>query len=492
MGGPTWLSWQILNKDGLVDLLFANGGMMNIPGTFELSQVFFNQGAGNPFKEVTEAVLGPDKMLVDVIKVRDVDGDGNPDILVGTTFQQQSRLYLGDGSGGFTNVTETHLPQVKASVGDMEFGDVDGDGDLDLALTDNGPGNLLLNEGGRSMLWLNDGAGKFVDATATNMPDILVKCGHDVGFVDVDHDYDLDMLVMCYTCENNYLFENDGAGTFTDVTTGRLPVIFTVKWSYEGRDFTTIDYAFEAMDLNGDGYLDLATVNDEIYTKGRIFINNQQGGFEDATDELWPPAENIKGSGTNIVFLDYDSDGDADFIVGTEGNPGRLLVNDGTGNLTVSIKVFAGESVDTRHYAAISDLDGDKKLDVVMALGSPNYETAPYPDRVFLAKNIAPDTAPPVITLVEQLAAPAAGQPIQVRARVHDNKSPTMPHDWQSVLLKWTAGDASGEVPMEWYGEYLWRAVLEQAPAGILSYQVCATDAAGNQACSEMVDVEVK
>ena len=67
-------------------------------------------------------------MLARVIKVRDVNADGSPDILVGTTFQTQSQLYLGDGSGDFTNVTKTHLPQIKASIGDLEFGDVDGDG----------------------------------------------------------------------------------------------------------------------------------------------------------------------------------------------------------------------------------------------------------------------------------------------------------------------------------------------------------------------------
>ena len=87
------------------------------------------------FEEATRQVL-PNAMLARVIKVRDVNADGSPDILVGTTFQTQSRLYLGDGSGDFTDVTKTHLPQIKASVGDLEFGDVDGDGDLDVVLVD--------------------------------------------------------------------------------------------------------------------------------------------------------------------------------------------------------------------------------------------------------------------------------------------------------------------------------------------------------------------
>ena len=59
-----------------------------------------------------------------------------------------------------------------------------------------------------------------------------------------------------------------------------------------------------------------------------------------------------------------------------------------------------------------------------------------------------------------------------------------MPHDWQSVLLRRTVNGQAQESPMEWYGEYLWRGTIDEPPAGDFSYQVCATDAAGNEACS--------
>ena len=59
-----------INGDGLVDLLFANGGDYETPGEPEFSQVFLNQGEGQSFREVTQDVFGPDGMLVRVIKVR--------------------------------------------------------------------------------------------------------------------------------------------------------------------------------------------------------------------------------------------------------------------------------------------------------------------------------------------------------------------------------------------------------------------------------------
>ena len=147
-----------IDGDELVDILFANGGDYDTPGEPDFSKVFLNQGPDGGFEGATREVL-PEPMLARVIKVRDVNADGTPDILVGTTYETQSQLFLGDESGDFTNVTSTHLPHVKASVGDLEFGDVEGDRDLDAVLADWGSGSPMAGDGGRTMLWLNDGKG---------------------------------------------------------------------------------------------------------------------------------------------------------------------------------------------------------------------------------------------------------------------------------------------------------------------------------------------
>lgn len=454
-----------INGDALVDLLFANGGNYDQAGTPDYSRIFLNQGPDQPFKETTQEVFGDTRMLARVIKVRDVNNDTFPDILVGTTFQTQSQLWLGDGTGNFTNVTTTHLPLMNSSIGDLELGDVDGDLDLDIVLADWGTGNPMKNEGGRTMLWLNDGAGHFSDATDIHMPDILVKFSWELEFVDMDNDYDLDILVSCKLCYG-YLFENDGHGVFQDATEGRLPQYLN-------------NYDYEAMDVNADGYLDLVTINDGPGNQEHLYLYNQKGSYTDVTDQRWRGIDNTGCDDNMHVFLDYDSDGDADLLIGSLQCFDRLLENNGSGTLKYK-GILPGDTPGTLGIA-VADLNDDLKLDVVMAQGE---NPAAFEEKVYFGSNIPPDSAPPVITLVEKVDLKIAEQPIIIRARVHDNKSPTMPHDWQYVVLRWRANGEAHETPMQWYGEYLWRAVLEEIPAGEFSYQVCAADAAGNEACA--------
>jgi FG-GAP-like repeat len=477
--GLTWtnkVELADINGDGRVDILFANGGDYETPGDPAFSHVFLNQGPAQMFEEATQKVFGSIRMLARVIKIGDVNSDGSPDVLVGTTFQTQSRLFLGDGQGGFTDVTATHLPQIKASVGDLEFGDADGDGDLDVILADWGSGDPMANEGGRTMLWLNDGSGHFTDATGARMPKALVKFSWELEFVDVDNDYDLDVLVSCKGCEGNFLFENDGSGNFSNVSQQRLP------------QFTN-NYDFEAMDVNCDGYLDLVTINDGLSYGEHLFLNDRQGGFNNATARLWPESENPGLDDNMDAFLDFDSDGDADLLIGSLDDPDRLLLNDGSGRLKLvnPTQPILGETYGTLGIA-LADLNGDRKLDVVQTQGE-----VEFPEKVFLGQNIPADTAPPVITQVEKIAiwdqlrrlvGSGADRPLQISARVHDNKSPTMPHDWQSVVLRWTADGQTHQTPMRWYGEYLWRGTIDEPPAGDFNYKVCATDAAGNKACA--------
>ena len=63
-----------------------------------------------------------------------------------------------------------------------------------------GPGNNMTNVGGRTLLWLGDGTGRFTDATSERMPDIRVQFSWDLELLDVDNDLDLDVVVSCKRC----------------------------------------------------------------------------------------------------------------------------------------------------------------------------------------------------------------------------------------------------------------------------------------------------
>lgn len=456
-----------LDGDGRLDLLFANGGNYSAPGDPEMNRAFLNRGPGERFVEATSDVFGPTPDLTRVIKARDLDGDGDIDIFVGNTYQAPARLFLGDGSGGFAEASTTHLPRSPHSLGDAEPGDVDGDGDLDLVLADWGPGNNMSNDGGRTRLWLNDGQAHFTDVTAQRMPEVRVRFSWDVEFVDVDNDLDLDIAVSCKRCGGSMLFRNE-AGAF-ELDRRAMPQY-------------TNNYEFEPMDLDGDGFLDLVTINDGEIVGGRsssrrehVFRNDGEGRYSDVTDDWWPDSENIGEDDNIVAFLDFDSDGDADFVIGSLSGPDRLLINDGAGHLRSANAVFSGEETPGTLGMILGDLDADGRMDVVQAQGE--HSTA-VQERISLGRGLAVDTSPPVVTLATMVR---RGDQLLVRARVHDRKSPSLATEWQEVVVRYQLMDSTHSAPMSWYGEYLWRTTI---PAEAESPEVCATDASGNSSCA--------
>ena len=243
----------------------------------------------------------------------------------------------------------------------------------------------------------------------------------------------------------------------------------------------TNNYEYEAMDLDGDGFLDLVTVNDGEIVGGvgssrreHVLRNDGKGRYLDVTDAWWPDRENIGEDDNVVAFLDVDSDGDADFVIGSLSGPDRLLLNDGKGHLRTANQVFVGDSTPGTLGLALGDLDGDGRMDVVQGQGEVKGAER---ERIYLGRGLAPDVAPPVVGPVAQ--APS-GTGVLVRARVHDRKGPTLPTEWRSVEVRWSSPDGAGATPLVWYGEYLWRA---EVPAKARGLRVCAVDAAGNESC---------
>nr|MBA3457004.1 VCBS repeat-containing protein [Deltaproteobacteria bacterium] len=395
-----------VDGDGKVDLLIANGGNYDNAGTPEPVRVWKNNGTwGTAAPDCTEisaqAVLGFTG-LSRVIKAIDLDGDKDLDLITGGAYQTQLKLFT--RNAGTWSDASAQLPQQLTSIGDIEAGDVDGDGDLDLLLAEWGAisPDAAGYPGGRTRLYLNNGQGTFTEATVTHMPDILMKWSWDVELADVDNDWDLDALVACKRCTTSYLFTNDGTGHFTDAPNA-LPQFAN-------------NYDFEPMDIDADGDLDLITINDGAQFREHLLVNNGQGVFADETATRLAGTANPANADDNAaIWLDADADGDADLLLATLGND-RLLINT-AGVFTLSAGATPNDTPGSLGLAA-ADFNDDGRLDLLHGQG----EVA-FADKVQLATaQIAVDTVAPSITVERKLGTTSVGV---IHARVHDHIGPS-------------------------------------------------------------------
>ena len=444
-----------INGDGRVDIVFANGGDYDTPGVPVSNRAFLNRFPDVRFEDASDRVFGKARGTTRAIKARDFNGDGRVDLVVANTYQQLLQLYLGDGTGAFRELARTQLPEHLFSAGDVEAGDVDGDGDLDLLVADWGPGNPMDNGGGRTRLWLNDGTAHFKDVTDQHMPDVRVRFSWDLELADVDNDTDLDALVSCKRCQGSFLFENNGQGVFRDVSADRLP-----RYSN--------NYDIETMDIDADGDLDLFTVNDAFPFAEHVFVNDGKGVFQVARKAFAYGANPPFCDDNAAIFLDADADADADVLIASLNCPERLLLNDGRGHFQLARDLFAGAPTPGSLGLAVADLDSDARLDVVQSQGE-----AAFGNRVALGQRMPQDTVVPVIRLLRNDSAHG------VVARIHDYQSPS-PATFQKVSLHYQVAGREQEASMQCYGEYLWRGSL---PTGAVLKRVCAMDAAANRHC---------
>lgn len=292
------------------------------------------------------------------VRAADFDGDGHMDVVFVTESEEVHALYLGDGRGGFTDRSD-RLPG--GSQGNaLAVGDVDGDGLPDIVVGSTQEGTDVP---ARNRLWLNDRTrpGHFIDATATHLP-ALDAHAQGIALADVDGDGDVDMVIANQVPPNRLLL-NDGHGRFTDAT-ARLGT----QVPMESREV----HVFDATgDGHPDLVFFNLTSNNQAWDKDprtRLFVNDGHGRFRDETEARLPSHVFSSWGGT---VVDFDGDGAPDLLVSAIQVPGfvplqvRAWRNDGRGHFTdVTLDVMPGHTVGRGWSMAQGDLDGDGRPDV--------------------------------------------------------------------------------------------------------------------------------
>lgn len=258
--------------------------------------------------------------------------------------------------------------------GGVAAGDYNGDGHLDLYVT---------NSAGPNALFRNNGDGAFTDVAASAGVDDPDATGYGAGWADYDNDGDLDLFVANFGASR--LFRNDGASSFADVTA-------EAGVADPDGDHRTMGVAWS--DFDSDGYMDLLIVRHLMEIGGKLALdtaglarasrplalyhNQGDGSFANAThllsEDLDYPSP-VKGAGFKPAFLDYDNDGDIDIYVvndfGASNYPNVLWRNDGkdaSGQVVFS-DVSQESGTDLEIFGmglAVGDYDNDGDMDLHM------------------------------------------------------------------------------------------------------------------------------
>ena len=221
------------------------------------------------------------KKLSGGVAAADYDADGDTDLYVVGGDSDPNHLYQNQGDGTFVEIGASVGLDLTHFGSGPAFGDIDGDGDLDLFV-----GAV---EGDRYYLLENRG-GTFVDVTANSGIAMNSENTISATFYDYDRDTDLDLFLGHWGVERavgdnpETLWRNNGDGTFEDAT---------VEAGLDDREFAkgqdpSFTPNFSDIDNDGDG--DLLLTSD--FSTSQVFLNDGDGTFDNVTDR-----DVIRGSG---------------------------------------------------------------------------------------------------------------------------------------------------------------------------------------------------
>jgi enediyne biosynthesis protein E4 len=391
------------DNDGWLDIYLTNGTRLDAhwpAGQAPTSHLYKNNRDGT-FTDVTEKSGVARTGWQTGVCVGDYDNDGFDDLFC--CFWGHNILFHNNGDGTFTDVTRKagiYNEQIRWGAG-CTFLDFNRDGHLDLFVCNyikldpaktpdaNGPAQCQWKGipvmcgprgliGDSNALYQNNGDGTFTDVSEKAG---ILKPGPRYSITAVSYDFDNDGWPDIYVAvdsQPSILFQNNHDGTFTDIA-----VLAGCAYSDNGHEQAGMGVAVG--DYDCDGALDIFKTNFADDTCN-LYHNNGDGTFTDVTFS--------SGIGINNAyvawgcgFLDYDNDGWADLMqinghvypqieghaVGqTYKNPRLVYRNIGNGHFTdVSRQMGPGISEKySSRGAAFGDYDNDGDIDaLVLNLG---------------------------------------------------------------------------------------------------------------------------
>ena len=338
------VSFCDFNNDGLDDLTIATG-------TGEEIHFYLNNGDG--FEKINALVphQGEAKQILWV----DFDNDGDKDLFI-ANYAGANRLYQNTGSLNFIDITEiAGLPLNDHNTFGACFGDIDRDGWLDLYFSERIP---FMTSQNQHRLFKNNADGTFSEVTESSQTADPGK----VPFCSAFFDYNNDKWPDIYTANDkinipNTLLENNGDGTFSDVSIA-----------------ANADMKMDAMcvnpgDYNNDGWTDIYITNTPV---GSALLHNL--GASSGSQVKFGNAAQFAGVGFyggigwGSVFLDADNDGDLDLYVsgaedGANAVSSAFYLNNGNNVFSEPDVGFIGDT--TKSYNnAIGDFNDDGFVDI--------------------------------------------------------------------------------------------------------------------------------
>jgi hypothetical protein len=325
-----------LNGDGRIDLATANQGSNDVTILLGTGAGGFSQAAGSP----VAAGLGPRS-----IAVGDVSGDGKLDLAIASYNSSDITILLGNGSGGFAPAAGSPVAAGTGPVG-VALGDVNGDGRLDLAVTDFFSSDLVI--------LLGNGSGGFIQAPGS--PLATGSQPASVSGSDLNGDGKLDLVVANFNSNSVTILLGK-----TCPTGGCFALSFAQP-SNSPVATGTGPFSLVIADLNGDGKLDQAVAN---YSSSdvTILLGNGSGGWSQAAGS--PVA--VGNTPVSVAAGDWNGDGKLDLAVANYNSANvTILLGNGSGGFSQASgsPISAGSGP---RSLAVGDVNGDGRLDVVVA-----------------------------------------------------------------------------------------------------------------------------